>query len=325
MVGLKMNKIVSVVVPVYKVEHYLKRAVDSILMQTYKHLEIILVDDGSPDCCGKICDEYAIIDSRVNVIHKNNGGLSSARNTGLEIATGEYVVFVDSDDFIQPHMIERLLSVAEKENCDIVQCGFFRFDSYIPKEPFGGEMEFVSRYDALARIDEPVYMVAWNKIYRKNLFKSIRFPEGKIHEDVGCTYKLFFESQKIAVIPDELYGYYVNPDSITTSKIKLNKLDLIDVYAEQLRFFNEKKINSCSNRAANNLAASFGTLLSFNAEQYENYDAFLMGLQNKFSVMRGLLLKNKLRADLYISILLSFGNIKFMRFYHKIKTKGKIR
>lgn len=325
MVGLEMNKTVSVIVPVYKVQQYLNRAVDSVLKQTYQHLDIILVDDGSPDRCGKICDEYAMMDSRVRVIHKNNGGLSSARNSGLEMATGEYVVFVDSDDVIHPHMIERLLTVAEMENCDIVQCGFFRFDSDIPKERLTDQAQLISKFDALERIDDAVYMAAWDKIYKKELFADIRFPKGKIHEDVGCTYKLFFASERIAVIPDELYGYYVNPDSITTSKIKLNKLDLIDVYAEQMEFFRRKGLKHFANRSANNLAASFGTLLSYKAERYENYDAFLFAIQNKFGIWRGRLLKTALRADLYFSILLSFGNVRFMKIYHKIKTRGKSR
>lgn len=323
MVGLEMNKIVSVIVPVYRVEHYLNRAVDSILNQTYQHLDIILVDDGSPDRCGEICDEYAVIDSRVRVIHKSNGGLSSARNAGLEIANGEYVLFVDSDDFIQAHMVERLLGVIEKEKFDIVQCSFFRFASDIPQERLTDQIEIVSKYDALKRIDEAVYMAAWNKIYKKDLFADIRFPEGKIHEDVGCTYKLFFDSEGIAVISDELYGYYVNPDSITTSKIKENKLDLLDVYAEQMEFFQKRGLKCFAKRSANNLAASFGTLLSYPKERYENYDVFLTLIQNKFIILRKLLLRRALRPDLYFSVLLSFGNVKFMKLCHKIKTRRK--
>lgn len=318
-----MNKTVSVIVPIYKVEHYLNRAIDSVLKQTYSKLDVILVDDGSPDRCGEICDEYARVDSRVRVIHKKNGGLSSARNCGLEIANGEYVIFVDSDDFIHPHMIERLLAVAEKENCDIVQCCFFRFDSNIPKEELTDHIELISKYHALEKIDNVVYMAAWNKIYKKELFANIRFPEGKIHEDVGCTYKLFFASERIAVIPDALYGYYINPDSITTSKIKLNKIDLIDVYAEQYEFFKKNGLKHFANRSANNLAASFGTLLSYKKEKYENYNEFLSAIQNKFSVLRRKMLKSALRADLYFSVLLSCGNVRVMKICHKIKTIRK--
>lgn len=325
MVGIEMNKIVSVIIPVYKVEHYLSRAVDSVLKQTYQHLDIVLVDDGSPDRCGKICDEYALMDSRVRVIHKNNGGLSSARNAGLEIAIGEYILFVDSDDIIHPHMIERLLKVAEMEKCDIVQCSFFRFDSDIPKEQVTDRTKLISKYEALERIDNAVYMAAWNKIYKKELFLNIRFPEGKIHEDVGCTYRLFYASKRIAIVLDELYGYFVNPDSITTSKIKLNKLDLIDAYADQMEFFHEKGLEHFANRSANNLAASFGTLLSYKDERYENYNVFLFALQKKFSILRKRLLKTPLRADLYFSILFSLGDVRFMKICHKIKTRRKNR
>lgn len=318
-----MNKTVSVIVPVYKVERYLNRAINSILKQTYSKLEIILVDDGSPDRCGEICDDYTKKDSRIRVIHKNNGGLSSARNAGLDIATGEYVVFVDSDDFIHPHMIERILSVAEKEKCDIVQCCFFRFDSGIFEERLTDQVNILSKYEALERIDNAAYMAVWNKIYKKDIFIDIRFPEGKIHEDVGCTYKLFFASERIAVIADELYGYYVNPNSITTSKIKLNKLDLIDIYAEQIDFFSKRGLKHFANRSANNLAACFGTLLSYPVERYENYKEFLPAIQKKFKNLRVKLLKCNLRVDLYLAILFSLGDVRFMKIYHKVKTIRK--
>lgn len=318
-----MNKTVSVIVPVYKVERYLNRAINSILKQTYSKLEIILVDDGSPDRCGEICDDYTKKDSRIRVIHKNNGGLSSARNAGLDIAMGEYVVFVDSDDFIHPHMIERILSVAEKEKCDIVQCCFFRFDSGVFEERLTDQVNILSKYEALERIDNAAYMAVWNKIYKKDIFIDIRFPEGKIHEDVGCTYKLFFASERIAVIADELYGYYVNPNSITTSKIKLNKLDLIDIYAEQIVFFSKRGLKHFANRSANNLAACFGTLLSYPVERYENYKEFLPAIQKKFKNLRAKLLKCNLRVDLYLAILFSLGDVRFMKIYHKVKTIRK--
>lgn len=314
-----MSKIVSVIVPVYKVEKYLNRAVDSILNQTYRDLEIILVDDGSPDNSGNICDVYAMIDSRVKVIHKNNGGLSSARNVGLDKATGKYIFFLDSDDFIQPHTIERLLSVAEKEKCDIVQCQFFRFETVIPEEKFQLGVEYVSSEDALAKIDDAVYMAAWNKIYRSSIFKNIRFPEGRIHEDVGCTYKLFYISKKTAVVQDALYGYYVNPDSITTSKIKLNKLDLLDAYEGQMRYFDEMGLEKNKINSANNLAASFGTLLSYDSEKYEDYRKFEREIQKKFASLRHILLKIPIRWDLRIAMVLSLGNVKVMKWYHRLK------
>ena len=315
-----MNCKVSIIVPIYNVEKYLKRAVDSIIAQTHKNIEILLVDDGSPDSCGDICDEYALNDNRIIVIHKKNGGLSSARNAGIEKATGKYILFVDSDDYILPNMVERLLNVAYN-NCDIVQCDFFRFEDKIPESPLKKDFEVITSKSALNRIDSAEYMAAWNKLYIAELFDDIRFPDGKIHEDVGCTYKLFYKAQKIAIIKDKLYGYFTNPCSITTSKIKSNKLDLIDAYIGQVRFFNEKGLKENSKRANNNLAACFGTFLSYKKERYENYPVFLNQVQNIFSFVRkDVILKNSLRIDLKIVTLLSFGNVGVMKFYHKIKS-----
>lgn len=324
MAGIKMNDKISVVVPIYKVEKYLRRSIDSIITQSYQNLEIILVDDGSPDLSGNICESYAVVDSRVQVIHKQNGGLSSARNAGICAATGEYIAFVDSDDVIQRHYIERMYAVAKSESCDIVQCDFFRFTDEIPSEQLTQIQEIVSTENALKKINTPYYMAAWNKLYKSSLFKEIRFPEGKIHEDVGCTYKLFMEAKKIAVIPDKLYGYFENSNSITTSKIKLNKLDLVDIYAEQAAYFAEKGLYQNANSAANNLAACFGTLLSYELERYDNYTAFTEEIQKKFRAQRHKLLRYRLRPDLYLAILLSFGNVKFMKYYHCLKT-GRFR
>ena len=180
-------------------------------------------------------------------------------------------------------------------------------------------MEYVSTEEVLSKIDDAVYMAAWNKIYRRSIFKNIRFPEGKIHEDVGCTYKLFYISKKTVVVQDELYGYYVNPDSITTSKIKLNKLDLLDAYEGQMRYFDEMGLEKNKINSANNLAASFGTLLSYDFMRYEDYNKFEKEIQKKFVSLRSILLKMPIRWDLRIAIFLSLGNVKVMKWYHHLK------
>ena len=313
-----MDKI-SVVVPVYNVEPYLQRAVDSLLCQTYENLQIILVNDGSPDRCGEMCDAYAQKDSRVQVIHKENGGLSSARNAGIDLADGAYIAFLDSDDYFQPTMLERLYTVAEKENCDIVQCEFYRFCDDPSHDPEPGEVQIITPDQALTCIDEPVYMAAWNKLYKRELFEKIRFPHGKIHEDVGTTYRLFYEAGRIAVMKDAMYGYYENPDSITTSKVKMNKLDLVDMYAEQVIFFKEKGLENNRKRSANNLAAAFGTVQSYDPSRYQDYGEFMNGLQKKYRETRPLLLKSPLRWDLKLAVALSCGKVKFMGRYHKLK------
>lgn len=231
------NPLVSVIVPIYKVENYLRECVDSIISQSYSNLEIILVDDGSPDRCPEICDEYALKDSRIKVIHKPNGGLSDARNAGIEVAKGEYLSFVDSDDVIHSQMIEVLMKSILEDNADVSCCDFFSFydtgelsSSFIrniqylvldPKE------WFLRKYSA----------AAWNKIYRKDLWVSIRFPKGKYHEDVFTTYKICNVANKIAHCGHKLYFYRQRYSSIMKSSNLQRLLDLKEGTSELLNFF----------------------------------------------------------------------------------------
>ena len=176
-----MAKKISVIVPVYKVEPYLSRCLDSIINQTYRNLEIILVDDGSPDRCGEICDEYARQDSRIRVIHKANGGLSDARNHGIDVAIGDYIAFVDSDDYIATDMYEKMLARLELDNSDMVVCNYYRFDegSAPPKD---GYIQLPDRvltqdeaFDFYLQIGGD-YVSAWNKLYKRTIFDDLRYP-----------------------------------------------------------------------------------------------------------------------------------------------------
>ena len=200
-----MKELVSVIVPIYNVEEYLNQCVQSIRQQSYHNLEIILIDDGSPDKCGEMCDGYANEDSRVKVIHKQNGGLSDARNAGIEAATGEYITFIDSDDFIMQDMIECLMEVMNSENVDIVQCSFTRDADYamVEKERDSDLREKYNIYSENRMVayvkGQTIATMAWGKIYKTLLFREIRFPKGRIHEDVFTTYKLIHEANSIAV------------------------------------------------------------------------------------------------------------------------------
>lgn len=213
-----MQPLVSVIVPIYNVEEYLNTCVDSIINQTYKNIEIILVDDGSPDNCGKICDEYACKDSRVKVIHKKNGGLSDARNAGIDVANGEYLIFVDSDDWINKYMIERLLAFAIDKKLDIVECKFINIYSrqLVKDESNVGECKTFSSIEALENHfnGQGLYRCVWNKIYKKYLFNDLRFPKGKVAEDLHTTYKLFFKASKVGLIDFHGYYYYIRNNSI---------------------------------------------------------------------------------------------------------------
>lgn len=255
-----MGERVSIIVPIYKVEPYIRRAVNSILQQTYRELEIILVDDGSPDNCGKICDEYKVKDERIKVIHKENGGLSDARNAGLDIATGDYIAFVDSDDYIAPDFIERLLDALHKNQADVAICSFgitealdyddtiFEIDERGKKGyEADGSMEDFTRngllsnlYDANHR-DATYFIVVWNKLYKAKLWKDIRFPKGKIHEDEATTYRIYDMVEKGVYLHRPLYGYFSAPESITRGRFKLNRLDWLDALTDRIRFFEERE------------------------------------------------------------------------------------
>lgn len=236
---------ISVIVPVYKVEPYLRRCVDSILSQTFSDLELILVEDGSPDNCGAICDEYGNADSRVHVIHQENGGLSAARNAGIDWAfahsDSRWLTFIDSDDWVHPEYLERLLNGAEQTNTAICVCRLCNVSSeemaksvaVLPVNPEIRDVEefLCSEYEHST--------IAPTKIYRKELFRLHRYPVGKLHEDAFLTYRIFCQNTEISYIPQPMYFYFQNENGIMHSPWTVKRLDNIDAHKEQVRFFRE--------------------------------------------------------------------------------------
>ncbi|WP_088070505.1 glycosyltransferase family 2 protein [Gottfriedia luciferensis] len=239
-----MNCEISIIVPVYKVEQYLKKCIDSILGQTFKDFELILVDDGSPDLCGKICDEYAELDNRVKVIHKENGGLSSARNAGIKIAKGKYIAFVDSDDFIHLKMYEILHNYAEKHSSDIVICDYLEvdedevIDTTSLNEQFNEEnyTNIEALYELYTNMGVQ-FVVVWNKLFKRHLFDNLNFEENKIHEDEFIAHRLLYNCSKITYLPIKLHYYLQRTNSITQAKFNIKHLDFIKAYKERVNFF----------------------------------------------------------------------------------------
>lgn len=223
----RMSDLISVIVPIYKVEEYLDECVQSIVSQTYRNLEIILVDDGSPDNCPQMCDAWASKDSRIKVIHKENGGLSDARNAGLDIAKGDYIAFVDSDDWIAPEMYEVMLSAINKEKADICSCKIL--SCYPGSEVEVGAAEYTvgNSEEILSMIyNDTVYPVAaYNKLYRKSCWSKLRFPVGKICEDAFTTYLLVDGADKIVHLPEPFYYYRIRPNSIMTASFSRKRMD----------------------------------------------------------------------------------------------------
>ena len=249
---------ISVVVPVYKVEKYLRQCVDSVLRQTYQDFELILVDDGSPDRCGEICDQYAAQDSRVKVVHQANGGYSAARNAGIDLATGEYLMFVDSDDYVHEEMLETLHRSLIESEAELVVCCYHRVDvegtpvDFSENDPVNEEMAdgvfsgIISGREALRRMPilPAVWIVPWGKLYKRELFASIRFPLHKLHEDNWVSFQVIFSCSKIQMISNRLYYYRENPDGVTKLGATFEKsLCHIEALIDRMSFYENNDLN----------------------------------------------------------------------------------
>lgn len=235
--------IISVIVPVYRVEKYLKRCVDSILAQTYRDFELILVDDGSPDYCGTICEEYAKKDRRIVVLHRENGGLSAARNTGIawafENSDSKYLTFIDSDDWIHPQYLELLFQAVDEKLVSVSVCNFERSDGLGEGVPECVADFSFEQMDAETLLVDHVwnFNYAWGKLYQKQYFQEVRYPEGKNFEDTFTTYKLLFAAKQIVLIDKPLYFYFKNENGITRSPWTPKELVVFEAMKDQLFFY----------------------------------------------------------------------------------------
>lgn len=244
---------VSIIVPVYNVEKYLMKCIESIQQQTEEKIEIILVDDGSIDKSGEICDEYAVKDSRIKIVHKENGGLSDARNCGLDVSIGEYVAFVDADDYVDKEYISKMKKEMLAKNCDIVQCGYKRVYQDGSMKNFGATAKIssgkdVQRYFYEHGKSEP-YVIACNKLYRRSCFDTIRFPVGRIHEDYATTYKIFYEASAISTIEDSLYYYVMRNGSIMQTENEKSLYHWAIAEKERWEFYTDKGMPFLASRA----------------------------------------------------------------------------
>jgi glycosyltransferase involved in cell wall biosynthesis len=218
---------VSVIVPVYRSEAYLGSCIDSILRQTLSRLEVILVDDGSPDGCGAICDRYAARDSRVKVIHQPNGGVAKARNAGLDAATGDWIAWVDSDDFIEPDMFQRMLEAAVESRADVCVCG--RFEERPGSTGFFGfpRKVLLDQKGAIRALLESRVLddALYDKLWNRRLFADIRFPEGKTYEDLATVYRLLLKVRRVLCLPEPKYHYRHRKGSIMSDTSLPNRMN----------------------------------------------------------------------------------------------------
>ena len=231
---------VSIIVPVYQVEKYIRQCVDSILAQTFTDFELILVDDGSKDQSGQICDEYASVDARVKVIHKENGGLSDARNKGMDQINGNYFMFVDSDDYIAPTMIECLHKSIMSNNADIAACNFLYFFENDRKKDFSTNIKseiLTGRevfYNRKNERNYGIWTVAWNKLYKRETCGKVRFRFGKYHEDEFWANDIYQMNIRVVTIPECLYYYRQRDDSIMGKKSIARDFDIIEAFHERI-------------------------------------------------------------------------------------------
>ena len=278
-----MEDLISVIVPIYNVEKYLNNCIDSIISQSYKNLEIILVDDGSNDSSSGICDEYASLDSRVIVIHKNNEGLSSARNLGLDIAKGNLICFIDGDDYIEPTMIEKLFDNMINCNSDMSICDFY-YDKYGIKKKTDVQrdskelvFERKDKFSCLHNDLGNLTVRAWGKLYKKELFDNVRYPDGKIFEDSNIICDLLDKAKAISYLLEPLCNYVYREDSIVNS-FSVNHFDKIDSFNRKIEFFTKKKYFDLAieeeNRKALVIIKNLAKMKCYRINNKEVYDKY---------------------------------------------------
>lgn len=252
--------LISIIVPVYNVERYLERCVNSLVNQTYKNLEIILVDDGATDSSGVLCDFLAKQDERIQVIHKTNGGLSDARNVGMRVAKGELIAFVDSDDYIHHEMYERMHSAMKREGSDIIICGICSFED--GHDVQNGELD-----NTYENVDSPdiykclvdkdiVTVVQWNKLFKKEVLEGIEYPIGKLHEDVYVIHRELARCKRITYLDAKMYFYMQRSDSIMHTESEKSIEDGIEGLESRIDFFDKRGLNNERNDTINEILSS---------------------------------------------------------------------
>lgn len=319
------SELISIVVPIYNVEKYLKKCIDSILVQTYKNIEIILVDDGSPDNCGAICEEYGKKDSRIKIIHKENGGLSDARNVGIEVAIGKYITFIDSDDYVDENYIAYLYQILKKykTRISIISNYIITSNGKIIDLGLNYKEESIDKIEALKRmLNEEGYTVsAWSKLYDIELFKNVKFPKGKLCEDNGTTYKLIEQVENVAFGNKSKYYYLKRDGSIMLSTFNEKKLDMIYLTDEMCDFLEKKYPELEKVTKRRKIYARFNILrqmINTNNDVIEN-EIISYIMKNKIEII---LNREYSKRDKFALICLLFGKkffFKMWNLYKKIK------
>lgn len=323
-VSKKNESLISIIIPVYKVEQYLDKCIESVVNQTYKNLEIILVDDGSPDACPQKCDDWKKKDKRIIVIHKENGGVSSARNEGIAKAKGDWITFVDSDDMIDKKMIERMVYYSKKENSNFITCDYIKFSksdniSYKETKPnkisIPSKSQFMKRYFRIGT-QECLYY-PWGKLIKKELLEKDQFPlDCRIGEDVIGIYKILLKIDKIVELRSPYYLYFENPNSLTNSKFSDKDMDLINVWDKMVELTPKDNLDYLKYARFNRMRIDYTLLmrmaknLTMNEirNKYPEYKKMLSNLKKN----KKKLIKSKIPLSRKISLLLICLNYEML-------------
>lgn len=316
-----MNDLISVVIPIYNVEKFLHICVESILQQTYKNLQIILVDDGSSDDCPKICDDYVKKDCRIQVIHKKNGGLSDARNVGIQCAKGKFLTLIDSDDCVSPDYIEYLYNLISSVNGDMSVCQYNKIDEngilYREKiERIKTVFSFENRQMAMKSffIEHSIGEEAWGKLYRRVLFKNIKYPYGRYHEDVFTTHLLIDKCQKIIVGKAKKYYYRQRHDSIMNQSFSEKHLDLVIGNIERREFIKKKYPNLVKFANAGIIYAANTCCLRiiFSKVPLDSCMEYIKFLQKQYRLYVGCYLKDRRNSLSKVFSAMAYMNLKIL-------------
>ena len=293
----------SIIVPIYNVEKYLPRCIESILNQTFREFELILINDGSTDNCKEICEKYKKIDSRIIVVNKKNGGLSSARNFGIDISRGEYIGFVDPDDFIDSNMYEILFNIINLYQSDIVICDYYKVSEYnikkyeeIQLNNKGIIVENINNIDAIERILTvgEKFIFAWNKIYKRRLFENLRYNEGMIYEDEFLAHRILYRCNKVSIINSSLYYYVQRKGSIVNSTFSSKKFDKVYAIKDRVDFLKDKGIVNLIDKAEKSFIDYFVWNYFVGYQRLENIEYELKRLKKEFNSVFYRILDNKL-------------------------------
>lgn len=298
---------ISIIIPVYNAKDYLRRCLDSILEQTYTDWEALLIDDGSTDGSGNICDEYASKDNRFKVSHRENKGVSAVRNVGLAYASGEYIVFVDSDDFVHKDMLRWQYNMLKDNNADLVITGYeFAYDDTIANISVNEKVQVLDSEGAINKIlENQQFCSPWTKLYKKELFENVKYPEGEIYEDLMTAFEIFMAAEKIVYQNIPFYNYFQACVSITRSEFSYSKLDEVKALRKQYEFIDvnfPKLADEARFKYVNNV---FGHIINLVTKEDEigvaKYQEFTTVLKENYSFFKAnsqLSKKNKFRLAL---------------------------